>query len=209
MRYAFIRTAWAALLLAVSGLTGGGCGAAVSGEYVSHALASFQGQFSTALGPGDKFAVRVFREESLSGEFVVSSRGTVTFPLIGPIEVAGLECEGVEALLTERLAEGFIHQPSVSCRVVEQRSLQVLVVGSVSNPRSIAYSDSLTIVEAIALAGGLTGAASDARAIVTRRIDGDVVEIDVPLRLVMSGRAPNMRLWPNDLVFVPAYRFLQ
>lgn len=185
------------------------CGGTVSHDYVSHAQLSMQGEFSTALGPGDRFSIDVFREESLSGEYVVSSRGMVSFPLLGHLEVNGLNCEDVEELVSARLAEGLIHEPSVACRVVEQRSLQILVVGSVNSPRSIAYSDTLTIVEAIALAGGLTASASEERAIVTRRIDGEMREIEVPLRLVMSGRAPNLRLWPNDLVFVPAYRFLQ
>lgn len=197
------------VLLLTSGVGASSCGSSISQDYVSHAFTSFQGEFSTALGPGDRFSINVFREESLSGEYVVSSRGTVSFPLLGHLEVAGRNCEDVEQLVSERLAEGLIHQPSVACRVVEQRSLQVLVVGSVNSPKSIAYSETLTIVEAIALAGGLTANANDDRAIVTRRIDGEMVEIEVPLRLVMSGRAPNLRLWPNDLVFVPAYRFLQ
>lgn len=196
------------LVLCVVGFASA-CGTRISSDYLAHSLDSFQGEFSTALGPGDRFEVRVFREEELSGEYSVSSRGIVGFPLVGSFEVAGLSCEDVEEILVERLGDGLIHEPSVQCRIVEQRSLQVLVVGSVSSPRSIPYSDSLTIVEAIALAGGLSQNASEDRAIVTRRVDGEMVEIEVPLRLVMSGRAPNLRLWPNDLVFVPAYRFLQ
>jgi protein involved in polysaccharide export with SLBB domain len=60
----------------------------------------------------------------------------------------------------------------------------------------------------VALAQGLTDSAAADRIIVTRIIDGTATEIVVPLRQILAGRAPNFRLWPNDIVTVPSFRLL-
>jgi polysaccharide export outer membrane protein len=86
--------------------------------------------------------------------------------------------------------------------------MRISVVGQVQKPGTFPYSSGLTVVEAIAAASGFSENAAADRAIVTRVVDGQVVEIPVPLQEVMRGRAPNLRLWPSDTVFVPTYQLL-
>ena len=77
------------------------------------------------------------------------------------------------------------------------------VSGEVRSPGRFAYTPDLTVIEAIALAQGVTPDGSNDRVTVTRIIDGVSTEISVPLQQVVAGRAPNFRLWPGDLVTVP------
>lgn len=187
----------------------GGCAATVSSTYLDWVQRSHTHEFSSRLGGGDVVEINVFREPNLSGELTLDADGTVRFPLLGRVSVAGMGCREVEDYLIEALSGEFLQNPSVSCRVVEQKSLRVLVVGQVRTPMSVAYRDGLTVVEAVALAGGASSEAGQDRVIVTRVLDGEQHEIEVPLRLVMSGRAPNFFLWPNDTVFVPTSRLFQ
>lgn len=186
-----------------------GCGATVSETYLDWVQRSHSEEFSTRLGAGDVIEVVVFREPELSGEFTIDSDGTVRFPMIGRYEVADLSCRGVEELVMQELVDEYLRNPSVSCRVIEQNSLRVLVVGQVRTPMSVPYREGLSVVEAVAMAGGVSAEAVQDRVIVTRIVDGVQHEIEVPLRLVMSGRAPNFYLWPNDTVFVPMSRLFQ
>ena len=185
-----------------------GCTQSVIGEtYLDWVSRSFQQPAASVLGPGDLVAVRVFREDSLSGEFRVAQDGRVRYPVLGVMQFGGKTCAELEEELTEALAGRYLQRPSVNCEVIEQASLRVVVVGHVRQPKSVPYTEALTVVEAVALAGGITENAARDRAVVTRTIDGVQHEIEVPLQLVMSGRAPNLRLWPNDTVFIPSYRF--
>jgi polysaccharide export outer membrane protein len=163
--------------------------------------------FST-LGAGDVFEIRVFRHDNMNTEFTVPASGPVSFPMIGSVEVLGRTCAEVELEVTERLGASILRDPTVTCRLTELNSQAVIVSGEVSSPGRFPYSDSLTVIEALALAQGVSDNASLDRVVVTRNIDGVLTEIVVPVRLITAGRAPNFRLWPDDIVTVPTFRLI-
>lgn len=124
----------------------------------------------TSLGFGDTFDVRVFGMTELSGTYRVASDGTIDFPLVGRLEVAGLEPPAVAALVSRRLREGeFLVSPSVSVLVKEYASKRISVMGQVSRPGQFPMQMGLTLVEAISLAGGFTTIADDSQVTVVRR----------------------------------------
>ena len=184
------------------------CSNLVSPDYVRWASMPYDGPPLDVMGEGDKFSLRVYQEPEMSGEFVVSQAGSISFPLIGDVAVIARRCADIEIEVAERLADGFLRDPSVSCQIVEVTSLGIVVSGEVSSAGLFPYSGSLTIVEAIALANGLTANAAEDRVIVTREVEGEIQEIIVPFKQIVSGRAPNFRLWPNDSIFVPSYRLI-
>lgn len=192
--------------LALSGL--GGCRTRVDESYLAWAQMSWDAVEFSRLGPGDVIEIRVYRQPEMSAEYTVPSDGTVTFPLIGFVQVRDRSCEEIQEDITRRLGEEFLRNPSVSCRIQALNSLRVVVSGEVKTPGRFPYSDSLTVVEAIALAQGLTPSAASDRVVITRVIEGQATEIQVPLRAILAGRAPNFRLWPNDIVTVPSFRFI-
>lgn len=201
-----IRVALAALGLLV--LCVGCAGATVDSAYLRYAQMEYVGTAPGQLGIGDRFELRVYREPDMSGVHVVDESGTIAFPLIGPVDVVGRTCSEIADEITARLAADYLRDPAVTCQVIELNSLRVVVGGEVRTPGRFAFTPNLTIMEAIALAEGFTSNASEERVVVTRIIDGESTEITVPLKLIVSGRAPNFRLWPGDIVTVPPFRLL-
>lgn len=106
------------------------------------------------LGVGDKLQVTVFGEDDLSGEFQVSSTGTVSMPLIGEVRAAGQTASQVEAAIVGKLASGYMKDPHVSLQVATYRPF--FIVGEVMKPGSYTYVNGMTVINAVALAGGYT-----------------------------------------------------
>lgn len=105
------------------------------------------------LGPGDQLRVTVFNETDLTGEYLVGSQGTIAYPLIGEIQAAGLTVAEFTRALQEELRE-YIRQPNVSVQVTNYRPFFIL--GEVQRPGTYPYSTNLTVLNAVATAGGFT-----------------------------------------------------
>ncbi len=106
------------------------------------------------LGVGDKIRVTVFGEEDLSGDFQVSSTGVISMPLIGEVKAAGHTASEIETAITKKLSEGFMRNPHVSLQVSSYRPF--FIVGEVMKPGSYTYVNGMTVINAVALAGGYT-----------------------------------------------------
>lgn len=184
------------------------CTPAVSDSYLQWAERSWHFQDPGRLGVGDSFAIKVFGQSDLSGEFVVNELGVIRFPLIGTVTAQGRTCAELEEDITTRLGESILKSPLVSCALVEIRSRRVSIVGQVFSPGNVPYTLGLTVVDAIAAAKGIDTANAAGDVFVTRMVDGEQVKLVVPLQEIMKGRAPNLLLWPGDVVFVPAFQLL-
>jgi protein involved in polysaccharide export with SLBB domain len=106
------------------------------------------------LGLGDKLRVSIFGEPSLSGEYQVSGSGVVTMPLVGDVRAVGLTASELEAALTARYAAGYLKQPRISLEVFDFRPYSIL--GEVQRPGRYQTSEGLTVLGAVAAAGGYT-----------------------------------------------------
>jgi len=155
------------------------------------------------LGPGDKIKLRVYDEENLSGDFTVSEKGSINFPLIDRVKVQGLTCAELESRISRKLRNGYLKNPSVSCTVVEYISKRIYVLGEVQKPGSFPYKANLTAVEAMSLAGGMTESARANATTLTRNVDGEKIKVTVPLGDIIRGRRENLQLKPGDILYVP------
>jgi len=106
------------------------------------------------LGPGDILRIVVFGEETLSGQFGVAGNGVVSFPLIGDVPAAGKTVDDVRDEIATALRNGYIKDPRVSAEVLTFRPFFIL--GEVAKPGSYPYTDGLSVLNAIATAGGFT-----------------------------------------------------
>lgn len=106
------------------------------------------------LGSGDKIRVTVFGHEDLSGEFEVDGSGNVSLPLIRNIKAEGLTVRQVEQAITERLSPDYLINPSVSVEVLNYRPFYIY--GEVTKPGSYPFVSGMTVVNAVAMAGGFT-----------------------------------------------------
>lgn len=166
------------------------------------------------IGPQDILKVAVYGHEDLSQIVVVQPDGTLSFPLVGRVTAAGLTPKDLEDRLSKALAEGFIRNPQVSVVVQEYRSKVVFVVGEVTRPGSYPLSGNLSVVELLARAGPMTPLAGSEVVVVrpAAAAAGPVLPgtpgvsevINVDMRDIQSGDLEkNLRLRPNDTVFVP------
>lgn len=162
----------------------------------------------TTLGPGDVFIVRVYGEEELSGSHQVAPDGTIDFPLLGSVEVSGLEptmvADELRRLLKER---DLLRDPHVSVYVEEYASKRISVVGAVANPGAFPLEPGMTVVQAISMAGGFSSLADRDGTVVTRRVNGETVRYRVPVAKVTKGQAEDIEVAAGDIIFVPERLF--
>jgi protein involved in polysaccharide export with SLBB domain len=158
---------------------------------------------SAALGPDDVIEVRVYQEKELSGLYRVGADGSISYPLIGLVDVSGQTPTELTKTLTKRLQADYLRNPQISVFVKEFNSKKVFVLGEVRKPGTFRYADRMTIVQAVTLAGGLKSLAAKDRLILTRVVDGDEQKFVVPFKEISQGSSKNVLLRPGDIVFVP------
>jgi protein involved in polysaccharide export with SLBB domain len=129
------------------------------------------------LGAGDKVRVIVFGEPTLSGEYVITGSGTLSFPLVGDVAAKGLTIPDFQDALRDRLADGYLKDPRVTVEVLTYRPFYIL--GEVNKPGEYAYTNGLTVMNAIATAGGFTYRANHKT--IMLRAPGESAEHSEPL----------------------------
>ena len=112
------------------------------------------------IGPSDVLDISVFQVPELTKSVQVSESGTVNLPLVGEISVAGQSAQEVERDLTARLGAKYVKNPQVTVYVKEYNSSRVTITGAVSNPGVFPIKGNTSLVQVVAMAGGL-GDASD------------------------------------------------
>ena len=157
------------------------------------------------LGEGDSIRITVFQNPDLTTETRISDEGTITFPLIGEVRLAGLTPARAEARIAEQLVKGkFLVRPQVSLNLVQVRSRQVSVLGQVARPGRYPLDDtSSNLSDILAVAGGISPTGDD-KVTVTMKRDGKVVkvDVDVPAMYRTGDLSKNMRLENGDVIFV-------
>jgi polysaccharide biosynthesis/export protein VpsN len=107
------------------------------------------------LGAGDRVRVTVFRHVDLSGEFQLDGEGFFAMPLVGEIQGGGLNSRQLETEIEKRLKDGgYLVNPQVGIEVLNYRPFYI--IGEVNNPGSYQYVNGMTVINAVALAGGFT-----------------------------------------------------
>ncbi len=109
---------------------------------------------SYVLGSGDHVRVTVFGQAELTGEYIVDGQGDISFPLIGRLHVGGMNGEQVQHLVERKLSPDYLKDPHVAVEVLTYRPFYI--VGEVKTPGSYPYVSGMTVLNAIALAGGYT-----------------------------------------------------
>jgi len=111
------------------------------------------------LNPGDQLEISVWNEENLQKIITVLPDGRISFPLVGHMQAAGKSASEIETLIAKKLAP-FIADPEVNVTVTSTRGNVVYVVGKVLKPGPIVMIQSTTVMQALAMAGGLNEFAS-------------------------------------------------
>lgn len=136
------------------------------------------------LTAGDRVVITVFGHEDLSGEFEINGANVISMPLIPEVEAAGLTVNELEAAIVDALRPDYLKNPSVSVEVTNFRPFYI--IGEVARPGSYPYSNKMTVVNAVALAGGFTYRAKKNIAIIKRTQDGESAEIETDIDAVIE-----------------------
>jgi len=106
------------------------------------------------LGPRDRIRLLTFGESDLTGEFEVSGTGTVDVPLIGEVRAAGLTTDEFASAVVAALKNGYLVNPQVSVQILRYRPFYIM--GELAKSGEYPYNNGLTVLNAVATAGGFT-----------------------------------------------------
>ena len=148
------------------------------------------------LGVGDRVRVITFGDTNLTGEFRVNDRGNIAVPLLGNIEAAGLTTTELERRFAADLEQRkILNHPSVAVEILAYRP--IFILGEVAKPGQYPYQPDMTVLTAVAIAGGFTYRAQTRTASILRHEDGRSIEGRV-------GRGTTV--YPGDIVdILPRY----
>ncbi len=144
------------------------------------------------LGPNDRVRVKVYGEGDITGEYEVDSTGNISVPLAGHVRAGGLTTRQLEKSITSALAKGIVRDPRVNVEVALYRPYYIL--GEVKKGGEYPYRLGLTVMDAVASAGGFTYRANEGKIYLRRSGGGpeEVYSMDTPVAV-----------FPGDNIRVP------
>jgi len=156
------------------------------------------------LAPEDVLEISVWKEEGLQREVLVRPDGLLSFPLVGSLQAAGQTPEEVRAQLIEKLKK-YIPDPVVTVSVTSVAGNKIYVLGKVNRPGVYNVGHYVDVMQALALAGGLTPFAAANNINILRRSDGEQQSFGFKYGEVEDGEAlqQNIILKSGDVVVVP------
>jgi polysaccharide biosynthesis/export protein len=160
---------------------------------------------SFIVGPDDVLAINVWKEPDVSRSVPVRSDGKISLPLVGEIQASGQTPRQLEHEITTKL-QNFISEPEVTVIVQEARSQRFNILGQVARPGSYLLTNTSTVLDAIALAGGFRDFAKKKSIYVLRQnSDGTQSRLAFNYKDVIQGKNSdeNVRLKPRDTVVIP------
>jgi polysaccharide biosynthesis/export protein len=157
------------------------------------------------IGAGDVLQIVVWKEPDASvPSVVVRADGKISVPLVKDIEVLGMTPAEVESLLAAKLSQ-FIHGADVTVVPKEIHSQKIYLLGAVKKEGPVILHSSMTVLQALMEAGGLTEFAKPKKIYVLRKVNGQPVRLRFDFNAVIKGQRmeQNIVLLPEDVVVVP------
>ena len=159
------------------------------------------------IGPGDQIQISVWKNADLSVSAPVRPDGMISIPLLHDVRASGRTAEQLGAVIAEGLSK-FVHDPQVTVIVSNpspRSQTSVKIVGEAAQPRVIAYFEGMTLLDAMADAGGLTDFADGNRAFLVRSINGKRQKFHLRISsLIKRGDlSANIQLAPGDTIVIP------
>jgi polysaccharide export outer membrane protein len=162
-----------------------------SGQALSLAPGKIPGSADYRLGPNDRTRIIVFGQPTLTGEFVLDGNGVLSYPLVGNINASGMTPAELQTAIARKLDKDWVNNPSVSVEVSSRRPFYV--VGEVQKPGSYPYVTDMSLLNAVATAGGQTYRANMHDFWIKRKVNGRVVRVQATQESMLQ---------PGDVVVV-------
>jgi polysaccharide export outer membrane protein len=154
------------------------------------------------IAPLDKLTIKVLKMEDMTGDYVVDLGGNISMPLIGEVQAANLTTAQLDQALTAKLGEKYLEHPDVSVGIKESQSHVVTVDGAVQKAGSYPAIGPISLMQAVAMAGGTTDEANVRRVAVFRSVGGQRQVGGFDLAAIRHGQSPDPKIYPGDIVVV-------
>jgi len=157
------------------------------------------------LGAGDSVRITTYNNPDLTTEAQIAEDGSIPFPLVGRVVLAGLTKAAAEQRLSKQLTEGgFLREAAINLAVTQYRSQQVSVLGAVAKPGKYAISSATTALDILAEAGGISSAGSSSIRLVQHDSSGKPIQRDIDLNRMVTASDSNVDLTVHngDVIFV-------
>lgn len=198
------------LLLLVACSSGGGVRKATAGPAgglpapdTTAASGAYEGATDYRIGAQDLLAISVFGIQELNKEVRVNSNGQISLPLIGGIMAGGRTIPEFEADLAKKYSNGYLQRPQVSVFVKEFASQRVTLEGAIAKPGIYPITGKTSLLQAIAMAGGIDDKVADLGGIVLmRQISGKRMAAAYDLREVRKGVVEDPLIYGDDIIVI-------
>lgn len=166
-------------------------------------LAAANPETEYRVGPQDLIEIAVYGLPELARTVRVNAKGQISLPLIGQIDVTGLTAQALERSIAERLSERYLQNPQVTVFIKEYTTLRFTVEGAINKPGVYPLVGQMTLLRALAVAGG-QGALSDMSEVILFRVTpvGESVSLKYDATKIRTGEAPDPLIQNDDLVVV-------
>jgi polysaccharide export outer membrane protein len=155
------------------------------------------------VGPNDLIDVEVFDLDNLKRTVRVNAAGAISLPLIGAVSVAGLTSQQVEERIADRYREKYLQNPQVSIFIKEFTTERITIEGAVARPGIFPLTGQITLLRALALAGGFGPIANSSEVMLFRVNDQKVREVAVfDIEKIRSGKSEDPAIKGDDLIVV-------
>ena len=155
------------------------------------------------VGPQDLIEIVVYGLPELARTVRVNAKGQISLPLIGQVDVTGLTAQALERTIAERLSEKYLQNPQVTVFIKEFTTLRFTVEGAVNRPGVYPLVGQMTLLRALAVAGG-QGPLSDMTEILLFRVTpvGESISVKYDATKIRTGEAPDPLIQNDDLVVI-------
>ena len=178
-------------------------GVALPAPDTTGAGGAYEGQSEYRLGAQDLIEVSVFGLEDLNKTVRVNSNGQISLPLVGAIKAGGQTIPQLEADLAKRFFDGgFVRNPQVSVFVKEFSSQRITLEGAVEKPGIYPLTGKTSLLQAVAVAGGLKPLADLNGVVLFREVEGKKMAAAYDMRALRSGRVADPQLYGDDIIVV-------
>lgn len=155
------------------------------------------------IGSQDQLEISVFQVTDLSRTVRVNTRGDISLPLVGVLHVGGLTAQQVEALIAEQLTKSYLQNPQVSVFVKEFSSQRVTLEGEITKPGVYPLTGETSLLQMVAIGGGLKEIADAENVLVFRVIEGQKKAARFDLKQIRQGNAEDPKIYGDDIVVFP------
>lgn len=154
------------------------------------------------IAPLDTLTVKVFKMPDLSGDYEVDLTGQISMPLIGSVRAVDLTTAELDDRLSSKLGEKYLQNPDVSVGVKSSTRRNVTVDGAVTKVGQFAVNGPMTLLQAVAQAGGPNPEANTRRVAIFRQINGQRQAAAFDLTAIRRGEAPDPAVYAGDIIIV-------